>query len=164
MKIVKKVTINKPADAIWKIIAHDFDKAYEWMGPIPHSYGIGTDKGTGGAPMEGRICHLSDTPDGAKAKEVISYYSEKDMTLTFDISPVNVPAIVPLKQNQVTMQVTAKGSDQCEVTWTARPQLKTPAYLAYPLLRMALPIAFGKLLNGLKEFAEQPASVSASAN
>ncbi len=62
------------------------------------------------------------------------------------------------------MQVIDKGSNQCEVIWVARPQLKTPAYLLYPLLRIALPSAFGKLLKGLKDFAEQTASVSAPAH
>lgn len=63
MKITKKVTINKPAELVWDLIAHQFDKAHLWMDPIPHSYEIGSGHSSTGAPMEGRICNLSKNPN-----------------------------------------------------------------------------------------------------
>ena len=160
MKITKRVTINKPADLVWQLIAHDFEKAHLWMEPIPHSYEIGRGNSSTGAPMEGRICHLSKAPKGAKAREVITHFSEVDRSLTFEVTSINVPAIVPLKKNVVQMTVEPLGATQTRVVWISRPQLKTPAYLVYPLLRMALPMAFGKLLNGLKNYLESPATTS----
>jgi len=162
MKIVKRTHIQRSAQAVWQLIAHDFDKAYLWMGPIPHSYDIGKGQSHLGAPMEGRICHLSDNPNGAKAKEIITHYDEAQMSLTFEITSINVPAIVPVKKNTVQMTVKATAHNRCEVIWIAQPELKTPAYLAYPLLRMALPLAFGKLLSGLKQYAERNISTQAS--
>ena len=163
MKITKKVTINKPVEEVWKLIAHDFEKAHLWMDPIHHSYEIGRDASSIGAPMEGRICNLSKDPKGAKAREVITHYSEVDRSLTFEVTPINNPAIVPLKKNVVQMTVVPMGANQTEVVWVSRPQLKTPAYLVYPLLRLALPMAFGKLLSGLKTYLENPAAASATA-
>lgn len=157
MNITQKVIINKPAAQIWKLIAHDFDKAYLWMKPIPHSYQIANESGHTGAPIEGRICHLSDNPEGAKAKEVIVDYNEEAMSLTFEITSINVPAIVPLKKNKVQMKVKALDVGTTEVTWVASPQLKTFAYPFYPLLRLILPFAFGKLLRGLKDYSESSA-------
>lgn len=154
MKITKTVTINKPAEQVWKLIAHDFEKAYLWMDPIPHSYGIGEGNGSHGAPMEGRMCNLSDDPEGAKVKEIITHYNEQDKTLAFDVFPVNNPAIIPIKQNSVQMTVKPIGANQSEVIWIASPQLKRPAYLFYPLLRIIFPLAFAKLLKGLKVYAE----------
>ena len=154
MKITKTIIIDKPINDVWKIIAHDFDQAYLWMGPVPHSHDIGKGNRDNGAPMEGRVCHLSDNPEGPRAREIITQYNEKEKSLTFEVTPVNVPAIVPLKKNVVQMSAIEIGKNRTEVIWVSRPQLKVFAYLFYPLLRVALPVAFGQLLKGLKDFAE----------
>ena len=162
MKIYRTITIDRPADEIWKLIAHDFDKAELWMDPIPRSCAIGMGEGLDGAPMAGRLCDLSKNPQGAKVREVITHYSEAERTLTFDITPINMPALVPMKKNLITMAVKQLGGGRCEVSWLAQPTLKLQDYLLYPLLRLALPMAYGKLLTGLKRYAEaQPATVSA---
>ncbi|WP_448551713.1 SRPBCC family protein [Thalassotalea montiporae] len=154
MNITKSVTINKSAEQVWHLVAHQFDKAHLWMGPIPHSAAIGAGDSELGAPMQGRMCDLSKNPNGAKVKEVITQFSEQDKTISFDVLPVNNPAIVPLKQNHVQMSVRAVDSNSCQVIWTASPQLKLLAYPFYPLLRLIFPVAFGKLLAGLKDYAE----------
>ncbi|WP_062268870.1 SRPBCC family protein [Endozoicomonas arenosclerae] len=155
MKISKSTIINKPVEEVWNLVAHQFDQAHLWMGPIPRSVAVGPGQSDTGAPMEGRLCDLSNNPDGAKAKEIITHFSEQDKTLTFDVLPVNNPAIIPIKKNHVQMSVRSVGHNKTEVTWTASPQLKLFAYPFYPLLRLIFPAAFGKLLKGLKEYAEQ---------
>ncbi|MCF2858346.1 SRPBCC family protein [Pseudoalteromonas sp. SMS1] len=155
MKITKKVVINKPAEQVWDLVATQFDKAYLWMGPIPKSVAVGKGHGLSGAPMEGRICDLSENPNGAKVKEVITEYNDAMKTLAFDVLPVNNPKIVPIKQNHVKMTVRVISTNKSEVIWTAEPQLKALAYPFYPILRLVFPVAFGKLLTGLKEYAEK---------
>ncbi|MBB6522421.1 SRPBCC family protein [Pseudoteredinibacter isoporae] len=154
MNITKTVIVDKPADQVWDLIAHQFDKAHLWMGPIKDSVALGEGHGLAGAPMEGRMCDLTDNPNGAKAKEIITHFSEQDKSLTFDVFPVNNPAIIPIKQNTVQMSVHTINSGQSEVVWIASPQIKTLAYPFYPLLRLIFPVAFGKLLQGLKDYAE----------
>ena len=161
MKITKTITINRSADELWHLIAHQFDKAHLWMGPIPNSKALGPGTSDFGAPMQGRICDLSENPQGAQVKEIITQYSEENKTIAFDVLPINNPAIVPIKQNHVAMSVRAVSANTAEVSWTASPQLKTFALLFYPLLRMIFPVAFGKLLQGLKDYAErQPTLIS----
>ena len=160
MIIEKKIIVNQSIEKVWTVIGEDFDLAYQWMSPIPHSYAIGKGEGKNGAPMEGRICHLSDNPDGAKAKEVLTEYDATNKRLTFEISSINVPAIVPVKKNTVTMSLNRIDDNCTEVVWLACPELKLFAYPLYPLLRFGISIAFGKLLGGLKEFVEQPSSTS----
>lgn len=87
---------------------------------MPHSYEIGKGGSTTGAPMEGRICHLNNNPDGAKAKEVITQYNEEEKTLTFEVTSIDVP----VKKNVVQMSVRELGLNKTEVTWVSRPQLK----------------------------------------
>lgn len=161
MKITKKVIINQPASDVWHLIANDFDRAYLWMGPIPHSYEIGEGKSVVGAPMEGRMCLLTEKPEGPRVREMITQYDEQNKSLTFSVNPVNVPAIVPIKQNSVQMSVKAIDETTSEVTWVSRPQLKLFAYLIYPLLRFGIPKAFTRILAGLKEHAENSKKVSA---
>lgn len=154
MKITKKTVINKPAEQVWHLVANQFDKAHLWMSPIPKSVALGEGESKLGAKMQGRICDLSDDPNGAKVKEVITAYDELSMSISFDVLPVNNPAIIPIKQNHVQMTVRTLGVNQCEVCWTASPSLKWFAYPFYPLLRLVFPVAFGKLLNGLKVYSE----------
>ncbi len=154
MKITKSITINKPADQVWDLVAHQFDKAYLWMGPIPKSVALGEGASHVGAPMEGRICDLSNDSKGAKVREIITQFNEEDKNLSFDVFPVNNPAIVPIKQNKVQMSVRELSANQTEVVWVAFPQLKVFAYPFYPLLRLIFPAAFGKLLKGLKDYSE----------
>ena len=155
MKIRKNVIINKPADQVWQLVAHQFDKAHLWMGPIPNSVAIDPGQSDTGAPMAGRMCDLSDDPNGAKVKEIITHFSEAQRSLSFDVLPVNNPAIVPIKQNHVQMSVRSAGDGKSEVIWIASPELKLFAYPFYPLLRLVFPLAFGKLLQGLKDYAEK---------
>ena len=163
MNITQTITINKSADQIWQLIGQDFDKAYLWMAPIPKSTALGRGQGKGGAPMQGRICDLSDNPEGAKVKEVITQYDSRSKTIAFDVLPINNPAIVPIRQNHVRMQVRQISHNKSQVVWTASPQLKPFAYIFYPLLRLVFPVAFGKLLKGLKDYAEKTTLVTTSA-
>ena len=155
MKVTKTVIINKPAEQIWDLVAHQFDKAHLWMAPIPNSVALGKGKGLSGSSMEGRICDLTKDPNGAKVKEIITEFNEKGMSLSFDVLPINNPKLVPIKQNHVKMVIRPVDKNQSEVIWTASPQLKLFAYPLYPLLSLVLPVAFGKLLKGLKDYAEQ---------
>lgn len=154
MKITKTIVINKSAEQIWHLVAHQFDQAHLWMGPIPKSVSIGEGQSDLGAAMQGRICDLSNDPNGAKVKEIITSYDEHNKSISFDVLPVNNPAVIPIKQNHVQMSVRVLGLSECEVSWTASPSLKWFAYPFYPLLRLVFPVAFGKLLTGLKEYSE----------
>lgn len=154
MKVSKTVIINKPVSQVWDLIANQFDKAHLWMGPIPNSIALGKGQSKVGAPMQGRICDLSTTPNGPQVKEVITQFNAENKSLSFDVLPVNNPAIVPIKQNHVNMSVQRVGENQTKVVWTASPKLKPVAYLFYPLLKLVFPVAFGKLLKGLKQYVE----------
>jgi len=164
MKITKKIVINQPADLVWNFIAYDFDQAHLWMGPIPHSYAIGTGNSKQGAPMEGRICHLSDKADGAKAKEVITDFDDANKSLTFEVTSINVPAIIPIKKNVVSMTVKSLGRNQSQVIWVSRPQIKAFAYPLYPLLKLGAGAAFKGLLKDLKNYAENHLTQSSAAS
>lgn len=155
MKITKTIEIEKPVDQVWDLIANQFDKAHLWMGPIPRSVAVGKGLSQVGAPMQGRICDLSKKPNGPKVREVITHFDEAEKSLTFDVLPIDNPGIVPIKQNKVQMSIRSVAKGKTKVVWTASPQLKPFAFVFYPLLRLIFPVAFGKLLQGLKDYAEK---------
>lgn len=154
MIITKKIVINKPADHVWKILAHDFDSVYQWMGPVRHSYAISADQQAPGAPVEGRICEFTDNPNGFKASEIITQYNENAKSYTFVLNPVNAPKLLPVKKNTVQIKVRAINSSSAEVTWISTPEIKPIAILLSPLLKLGLGKSFGDILKQLKAFTE----------
>ncbi|WP_299493245.1 SRPBCC family protein [uncultured Shewanella sp.] len=156
MIITKKIVINKPADHVWEILAHDFDSVYQWMGPVRHSYAISAQQHTQGAPVEGRICEFTDKPNGFQASEIITHYNEENKSYTFELTPINAPKLLPVKKNTVQIAVKAVNPSSAEVTWISTPDIKPIATLLSPLLKMGLGKSFGDILKQLKTFAETP--------
>ena len=52
------------------------------------------------------------------------------------------------------MTIRAVNEQQAEVIWVSQPQLKLFAYPLYPVVKVGASAAFGKLLKGLKRYAE----------
>ncbi|WP_298771427.1 SRPBCC family protein [uncultured Shewanella sp.] len=156
MIITKNIVINKSADHVWKILAHDFDSVYQWMGPVRHSYAISADQPSSDAPVEGRICEFTNKPNGFQASEVITHYNEANKSYTFELTPLNAPKLLPVKKNTVKIAVKAINSSSAEVTWISTPEIKPIAILLSPLLKLGLGKSFGDILKQLKTFSEAP--------
>jgi len=154
MKIISKIVINQPADLVWNLVAHEFDKAHLWMGPVKKSYAVGAGESKQGAPMEGRVCHFSDKPNGAQANEVITYFNDAHKQMTFEVNPINVPGILPVKKNVIEMRVKRLDDKLTQVIWVSRPQLKLLGYPFYLLLAFGFYMGFGGILKNLKEYVE----------
>ncbi len=161
MKTSNTIIINAPMKDVWKIVATDFDKAHLWMGPVKDSYAIGKGENNNGAGMQGRICHFTDNPDNAKAREFITGFSEAGKTISFEVNPVNVPGVLPMVKNDITISLVELADNKTKVLWTSQPTLKPLGYLFYPLLKLAIPLLFSTMLKGLKNYSEGQASLSA---
>lgn len=153
MKITKKININKPIDEVWKVLAHDFDKAYEWMASIPYSQEMTDGIIYESAPMVGRVCDLSTKPDGPIVEETITFYDETLHRMDVKVVPKN--GKIPVQQNQLEMTVNALNKNLTEVIWDADIELKTVGKFLYPVLKAGLSKSFVELLEELKYFVEQ---------
>ncbi len=160
MHILKSVQIDLPADDVWTIIGPEFDEAYKWMGPVKHSYSITEDGAHDDAPMSGRVCELSNKKGGLQAHELITYYSDQARTLTMIVTPQN-NSLIPVKYNEVSIQVMPVSDERCEVIWASTPKLKPMGKVLAPLLFMGFNKAFGDLLRQLKIYAESGKTVLA---
>ncbi len=154
MKITKHVTIEASAEKVWKVFAHDFDQASEWMASVPNSYGKNLGKEFEGAKSSGRVCELDANPNGIKASESFLAYDEKNKSCTVDISLLNTPALVPILGNVLNFSVKDSGQNQSSVTWIITPKLKPFAYLLYPLIKFGLGLFIGQIIGELKYFVE----------
>jgi len=151
MKIIKKTTIGEPADKVWKVFAHDFDSAGEWMSSVPNTYGKNLGKKFEGAKSSGRVCELDG---GISVSEPILAYDEVNKTLTLETFFSNAPPLVPILGNVVNFSVKDSGKNQSVVTWIIKPKLKPFAYLLYPLVKFGLGLFIGQIIGELKYFVE----------
>lgn len=153
MKISRQIRINKPAAAVWKILAHDFDKADQWMSLVPKSHAINEGTPTDNAPMTGRVCEFSPKSNGPRADERIIAYNEELRQMTVRVVPIDTK--FPIVHNDLSLSVNALNSEQSEVHWNANFTLTPKGYLLYPLLKMGIGKSFAEVLDDLKYFAEK---------
>lgn len=154
MKINKYITIESSADKVWKVFAHDFDNAREWMSSVPSSYGKKLGEKFGGAMSSGRVCELDGNPDGIKASGSFLNYDEENKSCTINIDLLNTPALVPIHGNVLNFSVKDSGANQSEVTWEVTPKLKPLARLFSPLIKIGLGLLMDQITGELKYFVE----------
>lgn len=74
----KQIMIIAPAQKIWHILAHDFDKIGQWSSDLIESTAKNNGAPKDGAPMCGRVCSSSGFGI-EKVEEVFTYYDEENM-------------------------------------------------------------------------------------
>ena len=153
MHLIKKVTINKPIQEVWRVWAEKFDKAQDWMAVVVHSFEKKEGNKTENSPMIGRICEFSAKENGPKVLEDILQYDEKKYLMDIKVVPQNVP--LPLKYNLLKSSMRKVSDQQTEITLDISPVISWKGYLLYPLLRGGLSKSFNELLEELKYFLEK---------
>ena len=154
MEILKRIEIDKPAEEVWKVLAHDFDQSYVWMRGVYHSYKQEAETQFVEAPVSGRVCEFSKKSNGFSADERITAYSEENKTFTIEVVPQNTPMIFPVLKNNVHISVESSETNASTVIWRCDVELKSLGYVLYPMVKMALSKAFGEILEDLKYFVE----------
>lgn len=155
MKIIKRVRIDKSSAEVWKVVGEEFDQAYLWMSFVKHSFALDNKNAPSFSPVGGRVCRFGDDEKSAYAEEEITAFDPVSRTLTFNVYPKNTPAILPVRSNEVTIQVVSLGENQSEVIWTAIPDIKLWAILFTPLLKLAFGKGFKDVLKELKDYCEK---------
>jgi len=150
-----KTAIHASADHVWDIFAHDFENAYLWMSSVKHSYGKENGPAFPGARSQGRVCELSNDPNGMHASESFLAYDEENRTATVRIEIRGGPAVAPIKVNIMDVMVAAEGKDKASVDMTIRSQLKPAAYLFYPIVKLGILVFIRQIQEELKHFAER---------
>jgi carbon monoxide dehydrogenase subunit G len=114
--LANDIVIDAPADAVWQVIAHQFDRIGDWATAIRASTAHAPARLVVGAPVAGRVCH-TDVRLVATVTETIVAYDEAARTLTYEATD-GMPAFVTRARNQ--WQVTAIGDTQARVAFDAK--------------------------------------------
>jgi hypothetical protein len=166
MRIMKQIEISASADKVWKVFAHDFDRASQWMSSVPNSYGEDVGESFEGSHSAGRVCELDGDPNGIKASESFLAYDEAARTCTVNIDLVNAPALIPIRGNVLDFSLDENGPNKSTVKWVITPKLKPLAYVIAPLVKLGLGVFIGQITEELKYFIENgtphPRKVKAS--
>jgi len=154
MKIRKQIQLNCSADKAWKVLAHDFENAGEWMAAVPKSYAKDLGEKLEGAHSAGRVCELNNKPYGIRAVEKFLAYDEKNKTCTIEIKFANAPFYFPISKNIADISMSENGQNQSTVLWEVHVFLKPIAYVIWPLVRFGFSIFFGQIVEEFKYFVE----------
>ena len=154
VRFTKQVSVNASRDKVWKVFAHDFDSAHEWMASVPNSYGKANGAEFDGAQSAGRVCDLDENPKGIKASEKFLDYDEGNKTCTIRIDFLNTPMMFPIRYNTVAFSIVESGDRQSLMTWEFRSQIKPLAYLMWPIIRIGFGVFVGQIIDELKYYVE----------
>ena len=154
MKITINTEINASADKVWKILAHDFENAHEWMASVPSSFGKELAEKLEGSHSAGRVCELDNNPKGIKAYENIEAYNEDQKTMQVRIYFRNTPPVFPIKYNVANFEIQSLEDDRCRFLFRVNVNLALMGYILYPLLRFGFPVILRQVNEELKFFAE----------
>ncbi len=152
MDVRKSITINKPINEVWNLLAENFDKAQDWMSAIPRSDRKHSGNAADNAPMIGRICELSTRPNGPIADETITLFDREKYRLGINVIPRN--GKIPVEQNNAIYQLKALGDNETSVEMTSDIQLKTAGKVLYPVLKAGVGKSFAEQLEELKYYLE----------
>lgn len=145
-----EIVIEAPADTVWRVIAHEFDRIGDWATAIPASEALVAGCAVQ-APVAGRVCHtgLRMAPN---VTETIVAYDEAARTLTYEATD-GIPAFVTLARNQ--WQVIALDDGRSRVCFHAQLQVRGMWGKLFRWWLLARVGRDGKhLLDDLKHFLE----------
>ncbi len=151
MELHIETEINAPAEKVWEIIAHQFGDMADWTKTLSESRVVDADKysefkAAPTAPVPAR----ETTSSFAKAVEIITAYSEKQMELTFDAA--GLPPFMSYARN--TQRIISKGSNKSVVSFDFHIGLKHIFNLMSPLLKSRFRKTMGGVQRELKFYAE----------
>jgi len=118
--LTSDIIVAAPAERVWQVVAHRFDRIGEWATAIRASTAAVPAVALADAPVAGRVC---DT--GIRAvphvTETIVAYDEAARTLTYEAS-AGMPTFVTLARN--TWRVTPLDDTRTEVSYAARLEVR----------------------------------------
>jgi uncharacterized protein YndB with AHSA1/START domain len=150
--LTNEVVIDAPADVVWQVIAHQFDRIGDWATAIPASTALKRAPSVADAPVPGRVCH-TDVRLVPTVTETIVGYDKANRTLTYEATD-GMPAFVMRARNR--WQVTALGDTRARVAVHAQVDVRGPLGAVARWWLLAQVARGGRhLLDDLKYYIEQ---------
>jgi hypothetical protein len=150
--LTNQIIIQAPAEAVWEVVAAQFDRIGEWATAIPSSTSAPAAPAAIDAPVPGRVCRtgIGLVPE---VTETIVEYDGAGRTLTYQATG-GVPGFVTLARNR--WRVTALGPTRSRAEFRAELEVRG---LLGRLARWWLLARVGRdsrhLLDDLRHYVEQ---------
>ncbi|MGI5286506.1 SRPBCC family protein [Nonomuraea polychroma] len=149
-EISLRITIAAPAEKVWEMVAHHFDRVDEWATVVHASYALPGPPVVAEAPVAGRVCRTG-LPVLRQVSEHIVAYDEIARTLTYQAELL--PGLLPQARNQ--WEVIPVGPARSQVTTHASVQTHgILGALLYVLVRPYLRHAGRRFLRDLRRHLE----------
>jgi hypothetical protein len=158
----RHLIVDAPADAVWEVVGHRFDRVDQWATAIPASTAIPAAAAvppatgspaaaaTGNAPVAGRVCHTSVRLVPQVTERIIAY-DEANRTLTYQAE--QHPRFLKAARNHWRVEAIGAGRTRISLHATVEPQGMV-GWLAYLLLRAQLARVAAQFLQDLQHYAE----------
>ena len=145
MDVIRTLTVNAPAEKLWKILADDYDKVGEWTSQIESST-PNPDLPVG----QGRVCV---TPGFGDAKETITAFDEERRSFSYTAELASMPFFVREVGN--SWRVEPKGNNQSVVHMHITGRLLPVfAQVMGPIMKKQMARTADILLEELQYYAE----------
>lgn len=148
--IADEVIIEAPADAVWEVLAHRFDRIGEWASGVPASTASAGVVSPVGAPVTGRVCSTGRRILSVVEERIVAY-DEAKRTLTYEAS--GMPEFVKTARNRWHVQALDDRRSRVSFEGTLEPR-GIFGRLLYVLLRPWLARLGTQTLNDLAHYVE----------
>jgi len=151
MAIIRaEVTIEAPADEVWEVVAHQFDRVADWATAIPTSTSIAGVATRVDAPVKGRVC-TTGVGMVPEVEERIVAYDEANRTLTYE--GYGMPKFIKTARNRWQVEAIDDRRSRVSLEATLVPR-GIIGGLMYLLLRIQLARIGPQFLSDLKYYVE----------
>jgi hypothetical protein len=151
-KLNGQITINAPAEKVWRVLAHEFGSIGRWASTIPQSEAVTDRPAPGDAQVCGRVCSTV-VPGFSAVREQFLYYDEQGMRFGYEATDGR-PAFIMRAQNNWVVRALDPQTSVVEV----RAELDLPwfsgVFLA-PLLKLFMGRTSAQLFEELKYYVER---------
>lgn len=148
IQMKKEITIQTPAQKVWRILAHEFDKMGEWSSDLHDTRAIIEGFRPVGAKVCGRVCASHGFSGREEIEEVFTYYEEENMR--FGYKGTKIPWFIKSAENN--WSVRSLGKDRSVAEFLGKVELN--AFLAL-LVKPYFEKLGRRVLEELKYYAEK---------
>ncbi len=148
--ITAELIIEAAADAVWEVLAHQFDRVGEWATVIPSSAASEGVAANIGAPVMGRVC-ATGVRIVPEIEERIVAYDEANRTLTYEGH--GMPKFIKTARNRWHVQALDDRRSRVSVEATLEP-CGIVGRLMYVFLRLQLARIGPQFLGDLEHYIE----------
>src|SRR2546426_7885344 len=145
------ITINAPAEKVWRVLAHGFGNIGQWASAIPQSRAVTDLPAPAGAEVGERVCSTA-VPGFGDVQEQFMYYEEQAMRFGYQATEGR-PSFLKHAENHWVVRPRGPSTSVVE----ARAEIEVslfPGWFLAPLMKLQMRRAGVQLFEELKYYVE----------